>query len=166
MHNVLKHDETDPATFVANPASFPEIRASLPRGTFGVHICRRLRQQRKGPGAAGAPCACLAAGLKALCRVADNSFVQRSALITGVLLASSGAMLGGVGYWVSGGFDYLSASASYDVPGIADYDRSRHMPAGLSGTATVPDGLRFPHQRSLHLSQERSRSAASVHGGG
>jgi Ca-activated chloride channel homolog len=83
---------------------------------------------------------CLRAGLKTLCRVADNSFVQRSTLITGVLLATSGAMLGGVGYWVSGGFDYLSASPTYDVAGIGDYDHAKHMPAGLTGTVTTPNG--------------------------
>ena len=38
-------------------------------------------------------------------------------------------MLAGVGYWVSGGFDYLSASATYDVPGVGDYGRtSAHTP--------------------------------------
>jgi len=42
--------------------------------------------------------------------------VRRSTIVTGILLATSGALLAGVGYWVSGGFDYLSASASYEMP--------------------------------------------------
>ena len=60
--------------------------------------------------------------LKALLLLADNPYVQRSALITGVLLASSSALLAGVGYWVAGGFDYLSAATPYDVASVGSYD--------------------------------------------
>jgi Ca-activated chloride channel family protein len=81
---------------------------------------------------------CLRSGLKAFHRIADNSLVQRSTLIAGILFATSGAMLAGVGYWVSGGFDYLSASAIYDVPSPGDYPTTR-MPSGLSGSGTAPN---------------------------
>jgi len=70
----------------------------------------------------------IGAFLKAAHRVADNSLVQRSTVIVGVLLATSGAMLAGVGFWVSGGFDYLSASGAYDVRGPLDSGRPVHKP--------------------------------------
>ncbi len=82
--------------------------------------------------------ACWRASLKTLGCIADSSFVQRSTLIAGILFATSGAMLAGVGYWVSGGFDYLSASATYDVPGVAEYGTSGRMPSGLAGKAGAP----------------------------
>jgi VWFA-related protein len=82
---------------------------------------------------------CLQALLKTGRHIADSSFVQRSTLIAGILLATSGGMLAGVGYWVSGGFEYLSA-ATYDVPAGFDRDRSAHMPSGLSGTGSAPSG--------------------------
>lgn len=41
-------------------------------------------------------------------RLADKLFVQRSTILTGALLAFSGATLAGVGVWVSGGFDFLA----------------------------------------------------------
>ena len=69
--------------------------------------------------------------LKAGRRIADSSFVQRSTLIAGLLLATSGAMLAGVGFWVSGGFEYLSAT-TYDVPAGFDHGRTTHIPSGLS----------------------------------
>lgn len=50
------------------------------------------------------------ATLKTLRSIADKPVVQRSTIITGVLLAFSGATLGSVGFWVSGGFDFLSAN--------------------------------------------------------
>lgn len=50
--------------------------------------------------------------LKLLCRVADNSFVQRSALITGLSLAMCGLTLAGVGEWASGRFDKSGADGS------------------------------------------------------
>jgi VWFA-related protein len=81
--------------------------------------------------------------LKALVDVADNPLVRRSGLITGVLLASSGAMLAGVGYWVSGGFEYLSASTTYDAPrvnyagpGAGDSGRPGHTPPPALSPAT------------------------------
>ena len=77
--------------------------------------------------------------LKAGHRVADSSFVQRSTVIVGVLLATSSAMLAGVGFWVSGGFDYLSASGTYDVRGPLDPGGSIYMPPGISGSAAAPN---------------------------
>ncbi len=158
----------DSASVKDTRASPLQTGASFLVGTFGVYACRRLRPHPKGSGYRRFAIRCLRAGLKrrSTTPVADNSIVQRSTLITGVLLATSGAMLGGVGYWVSGGFDYLSASATYDVPGIGDYDHSNRMPAGLSGTATTPKRTRFGDQRCLHLSQERSRGSFAIHRGG
>jgi VWFA-related protein len=72
--------------------------------------------------------------LKALLALADNSFVQRSTMITGILLATSGALLAGVGYWVSGGFEYFSAPAAYDAPPLGNY-------GGTAGPAHIPPGL-------------------------
>jgi Ca-activated chloride channel homolog len=43
--------------------------------------------------------------LKPLCWLADNSFVRRSALITGLSLALTGATLAGIGEWATGRFD-------------------------------------------------------------
>jgi VWFA-related protein len=88
---------------------------------------------------------CWRAFFKAFRYMADSSFVQRSTLIAGVLLATSGGMLAGVGYWVSGGFDYLSA-ATYDVPVGFDHEKSARMPSELSGTGTTSNhapGLGF-----------------------
>ncbi len=82
------------------------------------------------------PRRCRRAFLKAARCVADSSFVHRSSLIAGLLLATSGGMLAGVGYWVSGGLDYLSA-ATYEVPAGLDYGKSTRMPSGLSGTGTT-----------------------------
>ena len=61
-------------------------------------------------------------------------------------------MLAGVGYWVSGGFEYLSTSATYDVPGsnyggsgTGDYGRAAHTPppalspAAPNGAGSVVD---------------------------
>jgi Ca-activated chloride channel homolog len=88
---------------------------------------------------AGSPKArrCFRALLKTGRQIADSSFVQRSTLIAGLLLATSGGMLAGVGYWVSGGFDYLSA-ATYDVPAGFDHGNSARMPPGLSGIGSAP----------------------------
>ena len=82
------------------------------------------------------PRRCRRAFLKAARCVADSSFVHRSSLIAGLLLATSGGMLAGVGYWVSGGLDYLSA-ATYEVPAGLDHGKSTRMPSGLSGTRTT-----------------------------
>ena len=43
--------------------------------------------------------------LKPLCWVADNSFVRRSALITGLSLALTGVTIAGIGEWATGRFD-------------------------------------------------------------
>ena len=57
-------------------------------------------------------------------------------------------MLAGVGYWVSGGFDYLSRSAAYDMPGpgyggagTGDYGPGKQIPPlGPSSTAPASPG--------------------------
>ncbi len=80
------------------------------------------------------------------CWVADKSFVQRSALITGLSLALSGVTLAGVSEWASGRFDSSSAdggssSTSASSPG---YDGSR-------GVAAVPFALPALPETSDHL---------------
>ena len=80
------------------------------------------------------------------CWVADKSFVQRSALITGLSLALSGVTLAGVSEWASGRFDSSSAdggssSTSASSPG---YDGSR-------GVAAVPFALPALPETSDHF---------------
>jgi Ca-activated chloride channel homolog len=77
--------------------------------------------------------------LKAVRCTADSSLVQRSTLIAGLLFASSGFMLAGVGYWVTGGFDYLSAT-TYEVSAGFDHGKSIGTPSGLSGAGTTYGG--------------------------
>lgn len=56
--------------------------------------------------------------LKLLWRLADNPYVQRSVLITGLSLGLCGLTLAGIGEWASGGFDSSSTgSASASVAG-------------------------------------------------
>jgi Ca-activated chloride channel homolog len=90
--------------------------------------------------------------LNLLCRIADKSFVQRSALITGLSLAFCGLTLAGIGEWASGRFDSstaesasataLAASSSHDgsrvaaatIPALPDLpDSGDHLPAGTPG---------------------------------
>lgn len=62
---------------------------------------------------------------KLLRRVADNSIVQRSALITGLSLALSGVTLAGIGEWAAGRFDSSAVdaeSSSRSSAGPADYE--------------------------------------------
>lgn len=80
--------------------------------------------------------------LKPLYYLADYLYVQRSTVFTGILLAASGALLAGVGYWVSGGFDYFAGSP--DIPtrasGPSRSDDVRSTPGG--GTReSVPAGV-------------------------
>lgn len=89
------------------------------------------------------------ASLKTLLCIADYPIVQRSALITGALLAFSAATLGSVGAWVSGGFDFLSAhAASLDsyAGTVSSYSAGREV-----AVSRVPNpgnrgalGLSFP----------------------
>lgn len=102
--------------------------------------------------AAARVCVCAVATLlKLFCRLADNSFVQRSALITGLSLAVCGLTLAGIGEWASGRFDSsstdggrpsASASASSEAAGgisavsttLPDLpDVSTHLPADTPG---------------------------------
>lgn len=100
------------------------------RHFWGAHMQKVV--QDLGP----FPRLCRRAFLKAVHCVADSSFVHRSTLIAGLLLATSGGMLAGVGYWVSGGFDYLSA-ATYEVPVGLDYGRYSRTASGWSGRGTT-----------------------------
>jgi len=79
--------------------------------------------------------------LKLPCWVADKSFVQRSALITGLSLALSGVTLAGVSEWASGRFDSSTAdggssSTSASSPG---YDGSRVVAAVPSPLSALPE---------------------------
>ena len=87
--------------------------------------------------------------LKTFRRTADNPYVRRSSVITGVLLAFSAASLAGVGYWVSGGFDslYEAASASgYDarsgVPQTAERELASARVPSYPGSR--PGGVASP----------------------
>jgi len=88
--------------------------------------------------------------LKTLRWIADNPIVQRSTVITGLLLAFSAATLAGVGYWVSGGFDFFSAdSANFDgsTGTVSSYSAGREIAVGRvprtgphdSSTPTLPE---------------------------
>jgi VWFA-related protein len=68
---------------------------------------------------------------KVLGSIADSGYVRRSTIITGVLLAFSAASLAGVGYWVSGGFDNVSAVGSAEGYAAAPWDYNRGHAAGL-----------------------------------
>jgi VWFA-related protein len=79
---------------------------------------------------------CIRCLLKPIRYAADNPIVQRSTIITGLLLAFSGATLGGVGYWASGGFASLSADAPAmeGMPGmVGSYGGGRET------TVTLPN---------------------------
>lgn len=68
--------------------------------------------------------------LKLLRRVADNSFVQRSALITGLSLAMCGLTLAGIGEWASGRFDSSSAAGGREPASASSSDH------GMSAAVT------------------------------
>ncbi len=69
---------------------------------------------------------------KLLWRVADNSFVRSSALITGLSLALTGVTLAGIGEWAAGRFDgsapTIDPASSVSSASPADYEGSRTAP--------------------------------------
>ncbi len=74
--------------------------------------------------------------LKLLLWAADNSFVRRSALITGLSLALGGLTLVGIGEWAAGRFDGSSADrGSPNSAASSGYDRGRADPV----TPGLPD---------------------------
>ena len=97
----------------------------------------------------------LRASLKLLRRVADNPFVQRSALITGLSLALSGITLAAIGEWAAGGFSSTSADPDPSVtrssaPNIAAIALPPlpAMPALPEGASYLPadtPGYTFSH---------------------
>jgi VWFA-related protein len=72
--------------------------------------------------------------LKLLWRLADNCYVQRSALITGLSLAFCGLTLAGIGEWASGGFDSSSADNRSSTASAA----TMAGPSGTALTASLP----------------------------
>ncbi len=84
--------------------------------------------------------------LKLICGIADNSFVQRSALITGLSLAMCGLTLAGIGEWASGRFDSSSADSGREP---ASASSSNHD----TGTAVTPVSASLPYlpEGSNHL---------------
>ena len=106
----------------------------------------RFRQSKLSAVFAGVDAGRFLFPLKPPCWMADRSFVQRSALITGLSLALSGVTLAGVSEWASGRFDSSTAdggssSTSASSPG---YDGSR-------GVAAVPFALPALPETSDHL---------------
>jgi VWFA-related protein len=94
--------------------------------------------------------------LKLLWRVADNSFVQRSAVITGLTLALSGLTLAGVEEWAAGRFagstaDPVSSSSSaypsdYDGRQPAPFmPPSPFLPEPISRLPASTPGYTFHH---------------------
>ena len=79
--------------------------------------------------------------LKLLCRVADKSFVQRSALIAGLSLALSGVTLAGISEWASGRFDSSTADggSSSTSAALFGYDGSRVVAAVPSPLSRLPE---------------------------
>lgn len=82
--------------------------------------------------------------LKLLWRLADNPYVQRSALITGLSLALCGLTLAGIGEWASGGFDSSSADGRSGTASAAS------MP-GPSGAVALTASLPSLPQPGSHL---------------
>ena len=98
--------------------------------------------------------------LKLLVRIADNSFVHKSAIVLGLTLALSAATLAGIGEWAAGGAsnsaaDPASASTSAAVPGqnaegrvIALAPMPRNLlPAGSYSPAGIPG---YTISRTVH----------------
>jgi Ca-activated chloride channel homolog len=72
---------------------------------------------------------------KLLWRVADNSFVRSSALITGLSLALTGVTLAGIGEWATGRFD---SSAPTNDPGASSSSSSPADYEGWRAAAILP----------------------------
>jgi Ca-activated chloride channel family protein len=102
------------------------------------------RLQRTAIVSAGHGCQPL---LKLLCRVADNSFVHKSAIILGLTLALSAATLAGIGEWAvdeagNSAADPPSSSPSAAPPG--EYAGSRVAVAAPLPMNLFPAGSYFP----------------------
>ena len=101
-----------------------------------------MGEGRRGWVRAGRP------ALKLLWRIADNPFVQRSAIITGLTLALSAGTLAGIGEWASGTFD--SGAESESSSGASEYagpyagglasPLARLNPEPLKFAAVIPAG--------------------------
>jgi len=87
--------------------------------------------------------------LKLLRRLADNSFVRRSALITGLSLAICGVTLAGIGEWASGRFDSSSAVGGRE-PASASSSHHDTSAAVTPVTASLP----YLPEASNHLPAE------------
>jgi VWFA-related protein len=107
--------------------------------------------------------------LKPLFSLADKPVVQRSTLITGALLAFGGATLATVGFWVSGGLDFLSAASPAGT--VATYRAGREVasaslppvPVGLSGTADYTIRKTVPEVRlQFTVADERGRLVPDI----
>ncbi len=84
---------------------------------------------------------------KLICRVADNPFVHKSAVILGLILALSAATLAGIGEWAAGGFsdsaaDPASSSAPTEVP--AEYAGSHLIAVAPMPANLLPAGSYAP----------------------
>ena len=89
--------------------------------------------------------------LKLLCRIADNPFVHKSAIVMGLTLALSAATLAGIGDWAADGFSDSavgSASSNSSVATPGEYAGSpmvavvpmpaNLLPAGSYSPASIP----------------------------
>ncbi len=84
---------------------------------------------------------------KLLCCIADNPFVQKSAIILGLALALSAATLAGIADWAAGGSsdstaDSASASASTSAP--EEYSASHLVAAAPMPADLLPTGSYAP----------------------
>lgn len=81
---------------------------------------------------------------KLLGRVADNSFVRSSVLITGLSLALSGVTLAGIGEWAAGRFDSsaVDPGSSTSAANLADYD-GRAAAAFLPPLPVLPETTNY-----------------------
>jgi Ca-activated chloride channel homolog len=84
--------------------------------------------------------------LKLLRWLADKSFVQRSALITGLSLAMCGLTLAGIGEWAAGRFDSSSAAGGREPASASSSD---HDPS--NGVTPVSATLPYLPEGSNHL---------------
>ncbi len=76
--------------------------------------------------------------LKILRRIADNPFVQRSTIITGVMLSLGAVTLAGVGEWVSGGFDGFGGGDGSGYVASGEYAGSNPRSAAPVLRETLP----------------------------
>jgi Ca-activated chloride channel homolog len=84
--------------------------------------------------------------LKLFCRIADNSFVHKSAIIIGLTLALSAATLAGIGEWATDGTDSTLDPASSDSVAAPQgkYAGSGVVAVAMMPVALLPAGSYFP----------------------